>query len=70
MGLDREHKTSEAQRRASAKYDRKNTIMIPLKLNRITDADLIEWLSEQPNRQKAIKDACRRLKEIQDKMLP
>lgn len=46
MDLDREHKTSEAQRRSSAKYDQKNTVMIPLKLNRITDADLIEWLSE------------------------
>lgn len=70
MDLNREHKTSEAQRRASAKYDRKNTVMIPLKLNRITDADLIEWLSEQSNQQKAIKDVCRRLKVIQDKMLP
>lgn len=70
MDQDREHKTSEAQRRASAKYDRKNTVMIPLKLNKKNDADLIEWLSEQPNRQKVIKKACRRLKELQDKMLP
>lgn len=70
MDPDREHKTSEAQRRASAKYDRQNTVMIPLKLNKKNDADLIEWLSKQPNRQKTIKDACRYLKEIHDRMAP
>ena len=68
MDLDQELETSEAQRRASAKCDRKNSVIIPLKLNKKKDADLIEWLSEQPNRKKVIKDACWRLKEIHERI--
>lgn len=38
--------TTEAQRRANAKYDAANTVQIHLKLNRKTDADILAWLDE------------------------
>ena len=36
--------TSEAQKRASAKYDAKNTRMYAIKMNRVTDADILAKL--------------------------
>lgn len=36
---------SEAAKRASAKYDKENTIQIMLKLNKRTDADILEFFS-------------------------
>ncbi len=41
--------------KAQAKYDREHTVMVTLKLNRDTDAELICWLREQPSKQGAIK---------------
>lgn len=51
--------TTEAQRRASKKYDAENTRQIMMKLNTTTDADILDWLDSQPNRQGAIKEAIR-----------
>jgi hypothetical protein len=51
--------TSEAQKRASTKYDKANTKGIYLKLNRTTDADIIEYLEKADNVQGLIKDLIR-----------
>lgn len=51
--------TSEAQRRAVAKYDAEHTRQIKMKLNIETDADILAWLDRQPNKQGAIKEAIR-----------
>ena len=40
--------TTDAQKKAIAKYDAENTVQIHLKLNRRTDADIIEALGEAP----------------------
>lgn len=48
--------SSEAQRRASAKYDAANTVQFKFKLNKKNDADIIEHLKNQPNKQGYIKD--------------
>lgn len=52
-------KTSEAQKRAVARYDAANTLRISIKLNRNTDADLVKALEETDNKQQLIKDAVR-----------
>lgn len=36
---------SEAAKRASIKYDKENTVQIILKLNKRTDADILEFFS-------------------------
>lgn len=51
--------TSKAQQRASAKYDAENTVQIKLKLNRKTDADIIERLAAVANKQGYIKALIR-----------
>lgn len=51
---------TKAQARASAKYDKDNTKGIYLKLNKTTDADIIEYLSKVDNVQGLIKDLIRR----------
>lgn len=57
-------KTTRAQIEAQRKYDSKNTIQYHLKLNKITDADIIDRLnlaSELPGgKQGYIKDLIRR----------
>ena len=53
---------SEAQRRAQKKYDeanRKNWRIVNIKLNRITDAEIIEKLESVPSIQGYIKDLIR-----------
>lgn len=52
--------TSEAQKKASLRYDAKNTVQVKLKLNKNTDADIIKKLSEVPNKQGFIKDLIRK----------
>lgn len=37
---------TEAQKRASAKYDAENTVQLKIKLNKKTDKDIIDRLSE------------------------
>ena len=52
--------TKEAKRRASAKYDKTHTKGIYLKLNKETDADIIDYLKEVDNVQGLIKELIRR----------
>ena len=49
-----------AQSRASAKYDKAHTKGIYLKLNKKTDADIIDYLKEVDNVQGLIKELIRR----------
>lgn len=51
---------SEAQKRASAKYDAGNTTRLYIKLNNGTDADILKKLDEVPNKQGYIKDLIRK----------
>ena len=50
---------SDAQKRAVAKYDRENTKSYLLKLNRKTDADIIEFLEQQSNKLAYLKNLIR-----------
>lgn len=51
--------TTEAQRKAVAKYDAANTTGVLLKLNNKTDADILEHLNAQDNKQGYIKNLIR-----------
>lgn len=51
--------TTEAQKRAVAKYDAENTRKIVLKLNTGTDADILKRLDTMDNRQGYIKRLIR-----------
>ena len=42
------------------RYDRKNTVQVKLKLNRKTDADIIEYLNKQDNKQGKLKELVRK----------
>lgn len=50
---------TEAQRKAVARYDAENTVQLKLKLNRGTDADIIEHLEGQENKSGYIKQLIR-----------
>jgi hypothetical protein len=50
---------SEAQKRASNRYDRANTKAVALKLNKKTDADILAKLEEVGNVQGYIKQLIR-----------
>lgn len=52
--------TSEARKRATAKYDAKMTTGLYLKLNNRTDEDILCWLDHQPNKQGYIKELIRK----------
>ena len=52
--------------RAQARYDAKMAYKVGLKLNRRTDADLIEALDAAPNKQALIKKALRAYIEKKD----
>lgn len=52
--------STEAQKRASAKYDREKTKLVGMKLNLRTDADILAWLAEKPNVQGYLKQLIRR----------
>ena len=54
------NKSTESQIRASVKYNKENTVQISLKLNRTTDADLIDNLHRVANKQGYIKELIRR----------
>ena len=43
-----------------ARYDSKNTIQVKLKLNRKTDADIIEYLNTLDNKQGTLKELIRK----------
>ena len=51
--------TSQAQREAGARYDADMTVRVSLKLNRKTDADILDYLSRQENKQGLIKRLIR-----------
>lgn len=51
---------SEAAKKASKKYDQHNTKVITLKLNKNTDADILEQLERCENRQGYIKELIRK----------
>lgn len=51
--------TTEAKKRANAKYDAANTKQIALKLNIKTDADILQRLKETGNAQGYIKRLIR-----------
>lgn len=53
--LDSIHARNEKQ----AKYDKKHTTQVCLKLNMQTDADIIHWLWKQSSKQGAIKQLIR-----------
>jgi hypothetical protein len=42
-----------------ARYDSKNTVQVKLKLNVKTDADIIEYLNKQGNKQGKLKELIR-----------
>lgn len=50
---------TEAQKKASKKYDQHNTKVITFKFNKTTDADILEQLERQDNRQGYIKQLIR-----------
>ena len=52
-------KTSDAQKRAVAKYDAANTKSHLPKLNKNTDADIIAHLDQQPNKLAYLKKLIR-----------
>lgn len=60
MLRDSEVGTSEAQKRASAKYDAKATTQVRFKLNNSTDADILKKLESVPNKQGYFKELVRR----------
>ena len=51
--------TSEAQKRAVARYDSENTVKLTVKLNKKTDADILDRLAAEPNKQGFIKNTIR-----------
>ena len=54
------NKSTESQIRASVKYNKENTVQISLKLNRSTDADLIDSLNRVKHKQGYIKELIRK----------
>lgn len=52
--------TTEAMRRAVAKYDKENTKQVTLKLNKNTDKELIEFLDGLENKQGFIKELIKK----------
>ena len=51
--------STEAQKRASMKYNRASTVPVPLRLNKATDADILARLKEVPSKQGYIKSLIR-----------
>lgn len=55
-----EYKTSPAKRKANARFDKKNTKMIVVKLNKNTDKDILDLLESVDNTQGFIKQLLRK----------
>ena len=51
--------SSEAQKKASARYDAKNTIQFKIKLNKNTEKDIIDRLDEVEQKSTYIKNLIR-----------
>lgn len=45
---------------SQARYDKVNTTQFKMKLNTKTDADVLDWLDKQPNKQGKIKELIRK----------
>lgn len=52
--------TTDAQKRATLKYEAKNTVQLHLKLNKKTDADILQRLEEVESKQGYIKELIRK----------
>lgn len=52
--------TSDAQKKATKKYDAANTVQVRLKLNLNTDQDILARLEEVESKQGYIKELIRR----------
>lgn len=52
--------TTEAQKKASARYDANNTVRVNLKLNLNTDMDILEKLEGVANKNGYIKELIRK----------
>lgn len=52
---------TEAQKRASKKYEASHVVRITLKLNRKTDADILKKLESAQNKNSLIKEALRKM---------
>lgn len=50
---------TEAQKRATKKYDQEKTIRVSVKLNKNTDDDIIQRLAQENNKQGFIKTILR-----------
>ena len=50
---------TNAHSKAQAKYDKEQTAGFHMKLNNNSDADILQWLSEQDSKQGAIKKLIR-----------
>lgn len=50
---------TDAQKRATIKYEKNNIKRVVLKLNKKTDADIIEYLDQQKNVNGKLKDIIR-----------
>lgn len=51
--------TTDAKRRANRLYDKENTIMVSVKLNKNTDADIIKRINCIDNKQRYLKALMR-----------
>ena len=52
-------KIPECDYRASQKYRREKCRKIQIELNKVIDADILEWLDAQPNKQGYLKQLIR-----------
>lgn len=52
--------STDAQKRASKRYNDANTVQVAIRLNKVTDADVIARLMEVPSKAGYIKQLIRR----------
>lgn len=52
--------TTYPQIKASNKYNKENTVSVQLRLNKVTDKDIIEKLAQVPSKMGYIKDLIRK----------
>ncbi len=50
---------TKAQIKASAKYNKENTVSLSIRFFKESDADVIEWIGKQPNKADAIRQLIR-----------
>ena len=51
--------STDAQKRASARYNARNTVQLAIRLNKATDADVIARIMEAPSKAGYIKELVR-----------